>query len=286
MKPPRFSEVIVRLSAAAGDRRFVLDDLGAEFDRLVEAQGARQARAWYRRQARLSITPLLSTRPLAVRHALRGSAVLNDGRQAARWLRRHPLLMVVVTGTLASAFAVCLAALSVADAALLRPLPYPEPNRLVSAWMTGPARPSSVRAVSTADFVDIRERTHAFASLVAYTPMALTLTGRGDAREVQAVRMSEGFEGVLGEGPAAGRFFVHDEFAQGAGHVVMLSHGFWQREFGGRSSAIGDSLLLNDVPHEIVGVLREHRATVPDDEHDLVVPLIPRPTAFWENSRD
>ena len=286
MKPPRISEWIVRLSAAAGDRRFVLDDLGAEFDRLVAAEGVRHARAWYRRQARMSMTPLLSTRHLALRQTWRGSALMNDGRQAARWLRRHPLLTLVVTGTLASAFAVCLAALIVADAALLRPLPYPEPDSLVSVWITGPARPASVRAVSTADFIDIRERTRAFTALVAYTPAAFTLTGRGDAREVQAVRMSEGFEGVLGEGPAAGRFFVHGEFEQGAGHVVMLTHGFWQREFGGRPSAIGESLLLNDVSYEIVGVLRQHRATLPDDEHDLLVPLIPRPTAFWENSRD
>lgn len=286
MKPPRISEWIVRLSAAAGDRRFVLDDLGAEFERLAAAEGVRQARAWYRRQARMSMTPLLSTRHLALRQAWRGSALINDGRQAARWLRRHPLLATVVTGTLATAFAVCLAALIVADAALLRPLSYPEPDSLVSVWITGPARPASVRAVSTADFIDIRARTQSFTALVAYTPAAFTLTGRGDAREVQAVRMSEGFEGVLGEGPAAGRFFVHGEFAQGAGHVAMLTHGFWQREFGGRPSAIGESLVLNDVSYEIVGVLREHRATLPDDEHDLIVPLIPRPTAFWENSRD
>jgi putative ABC transport system permease protein len=221
-----------------------------------------------------------------MRQAWRGSALMNDGLQAARWLRRHPWLMVVVTGTLASAFAVCLAALGVADAALLRPLPYPEPEHLVSAWITGPARPATVRAVSTSDFIDMRDRTHAFASLVAYTPAAFTLTGRGDAREVQAVRISEGFEGVLGEGPAAGRFFDHGEFAQGAGHVVMLSHGFWQREFGGRPSAIGASLILNDVSYEIVGVVREHRVPLPDDEHDLLVPLIPRPNAFWENSRE
>src|SRR5688572_29940232 len=286
MKPPRISEWVVRLSAAAGDRRFVLDDLAAEFDRLVAAEGVRSARAWYRRQARMSMTPLLSTRHLALRQAWHTNSVMNDARQAARWLRRHPVLTVVVTGTLASAFAVCLAALNVADAALLRPLAYPEPDQLVSAWITGPARPASVRAVSTADFVDIRARTDSFTSLVAYTPAAFTLTGRGEAREVEAVRMSEGFEGVLAEGPAAGRFFVHDEFAQGAGHVVMLSHGFWQREFGGRPSAIGESLLLNDVSYEIVGVLREHRALLPDDEHDLLVPLIPRPTAFWENSRD
>jgi len=276
----------VRLSAARGDRRFVLDDLAAEFDRLAATEGAGPARAWYRRQARRSITPLLSTRPLALRQAWLGSALTNDARQAARWLRRHPLLAVVVTGTLASAFAVCLAALDVADAALLRPIPYPHPEQLVSAWITGPARPASVRAVSTADFVDIRERTHAFTSLVAYTPAAFTLTGRGDAREVQAVRMSEGLEGVLGEGPAAGRFFVREEFAQGAGHAVMLSHGFWQREFGGRPSAIGESLVLNDEAYEVVGVLRDHRAALPDDEHDVMVPLIPRPSAFWENSRE
>jgi putative ABC transport system permease protein len=153
-------------------------------------------------------------------------------------------------------------------------------------WITGPARPASVRAVSTADFIDMRERTHSFTSLVAYTPTTFALTGRGEAREVQAVRMSEGFEGVLGEGPVAGRFFVHAEFAQGAGHVVMLSHRFWQREFGGRPSAIGESLTLNDAAYEIVGVVREHRAPLPDDEHDLLVPLIPRPSAFWENSRD
>ena len=293
MKPPRISEWIVRLSADAGDRRFVLDDLGAEFDRLVAAEGARRARAWYRRQAWRSITPLLSTRYLAARRAwrarpglVRGLAMTSDCRQAARWLRRHPLLFAVVTGTLASAFAVCLAAVSVADAALLRPLPFPEPEALVSVWITGPARPASVRAVSTPDFVDLRDRTHAFTSLVAYTPAAFTMTGRGEAREVPAVRMSEGFEGVLGEGPAAGRFFVHDEFAQGAGHVVMLSHGFWQREFGGRQSAIGQSLILNDAAHEIVGVLREHRATLPNEDHDLLVPLIPRPSAFWENSRE
>lgn len=286
MRPPRISELIVRLSAASADRRFVLDDLAAEFDRLVAAEGPERARSWYRRQAVSSITPLLATRPLAVRRSLRASALMNDARQAARWLRRHPLLAAVVTGTLAGAFAVCLAALDVADAALLRPLSYSDPHQLISAWITGPARPATVRVVSTPDFVDLRERTKSLAAIVAYTPEALTLTGRGDARQIEALRISEGLERVLGERAAEGRFFVRSDFAPGGGHVAMLSYGFWQREFGGHPSAIGGTLILNDQAYQIVGVTRRHRATLPVDEHDLLVPLIPRARAFWENSRD
>jgi putative ABC transport system permease protein len=285
MKPPRLSQWIVRMSAAAEDRRYVLDDLAAEFDRLIAAEGPRRAKAWYRRQALTSIRPLLLTRHLAATRAWRASALANDFRQAGRWLRRHPALSTVVIGTLASAFAVCLAALIVADSALIRPLPYREPEQLVSAWITGPARPTTVRAVSTADFNDIRDRSQSFTALVAYTPFAMTLTGRGDAREVEALRVSHALEGVLAEAPAAGRFFSSDEFLPGAGHVVMLSHGFWQREFGGRPSAVGESLVLNEVSHEIVGVVQGHRATLPADDHEVLVPLIPRPSAFWENSR-
>jgi predicted permease len=99
------------------------------------------------------------------------------------------------------------------------------------------------------------------------------------------MRIGASFDRVLGVEPAAGRLFELGDFHEGAGQVVVLSHGIWQQEFGGDRGVVGLSLSLDDRPHRIVGVLPPMPLRYPRAEHDIWVPLLPRKGAPWEHSR-
>jgi hypothetical protein len=215
----------------------VLGDLDEEFAAMAQTDGVRAARRWYWRQLLSSAGPLGRLRLASARRALRrvelspaGAAA--DAWQGARWLVRHPALSATAVATLALALAAALAGFSVMHAVLLRPLPFADASRIVIVEATGPQRPAGARAVSLLDVEDWRLRAQAFDAISAYTPEAFRLTGRGDPREIDGLRVGPDFERVLGIRPAIGRAFEGPDFTPGASEAI-LAHEFWQREFGG-----------------------------------------------------
>ena len=212
------------------------------------------------------------------------SSILADARQGARWLARHPWLAFTVVATLAVAFSTALAGFTVIDAVLLRPLPFPDASRIVNVRVTSPAVPAGVTSSSLQDVGDWRMRSRSFDAITAYTPQAFRLTGRGEPREVDAQRVERDFDRVLGLRPIAGRLFMEADFITGGSRVAVLANGFWRREFGADPSVVGTTIDLDEQPYRIVGVLPPVGITYPD-AHDLWVPLVPRPGAFWEASR-
>jgi predicted permease len=294
--PPRLAALLLRIVASGSDRRFVLDDLSEEFSRIAGHDGHRAARAWYWRQALSSLAPLARDRFLrgarsglpanagSHRSPIAGAATADFG-QAVRWLRRHPGTAATVVATMTIAFAAVLSAFSIINTVLLRPLPFPSPDRIVSVWTTGPTVPRTIRSSDRPNFEDWRERARSFAALAAYSPFDARLTGRGDPRELEGLRVTQQMEAVLGVGPVLGRAFEPRDYSRGSAPVAILTYGFWRSEFARDPSVLERTLTIDGREHQIVGVLPDLNVRFPQDPHQVWIPLIPREGAFWEHAR-
>ena len=288
--PPRLASLLVRAVASGSDRRFVLDDLSEEFSRIAAQNGSKAARAWYWRQALGSLAPLVRDRFVRVARSARAihvspRALMADFGQAIRWLRRHPGTASTVVATMTIAFGAVLSAFSIINTVLLRPLPFTSPDRIVSLWATGPTIPPTVRSSSRPNFEDWRERARSFAALAAYSPFDARLTGRGDPRQLEGLRVTPHMEAVLGVAPVVGRAFDARDYSTGSAPVAILTYGFWRSEFARDPSILQRTLTIDGRQHQIVGVLPDLGVRFPQDPNDVWIPLIPREGAFWEHAR-
>jgi predicted permease len=160
---------------------------------------------------------------------------------------------------------------SVADAVLLRALPFRDAGELV--WITS-VRPQRTDApFSLPEFMDYSERASAV-EIAAYTSWSAAMATPTVARRLQGMRISANAFGVLGVSPSAGRLLRVDDDRPDAPRVVLLSHAFWLDQFGGNASIIGQALRLDDQEHEIVGVLPRH-FPFPVRDMEVIVPLLP-----------
>jgi predicted permease len=178
-----------------------------------------------------------------------------DARLALRVARRAPLFTLLVVLTIAIGIGANTAIFSAVDAVLLRPLPFADGNRLVSLWATNPDKSIPRFGVSWPDFQDWQSRTRSFAGMALYVGGNATLSGSGDAENVGGLAVSRNFLAVLGVHPALGRFFGPDDERGEASNTVILSHGFWQRRFGGDRAVIGRSLVINGRARTVIGVM-------------------------------
>ena len=180
--------------------------------------------------------------------------LLEDARFGARLLRREPGFAATTVLTLALAIGATTTIFSVVDAVLLQPPPFPEPERLVTLWQTDPGDGGRPVEPAPANFLDWREQAAAFERMAAIEPFSFDFTGDGDPEVFYAWMVTEGFFEALGAGAAYGRTFLPEEFRPGSG-VAVLTHGFWQRRFGGDDGILGRTLTLDGRPHTVVGVL-------------------------------
>jgi putative ABC transport system permease protein len=182
--------------------------------------------------------------------------VAHDVSAAIRSCRRRPALTAIVLLTLAVGMGAVTAVFSVANAVLLRPLPYRDADRLVVVWEDGSRRGGSARTnVASSNFVDWRDETRTFEGLAIVRNATLTLTGLSEAHSPLVHRVSANYFDVLGAAPLLGRTFVRGEDVGRAAPVVLLSYGLWKSRFAGDPAVVGRSLLLDDVAHTIVGVM-------------------------------
>jgi putative ABC transport system permease protein len=178
-----------------------------------------------------------------------------DLRYGWRILIRSPGLTAVMILTLALGIGASTAIFTVVNAALLRGLPYAQPESLVHLWETRPRQQFPQREASYPDFLDWRQ-CKAFSGLAAYAGGgSLTLLGYGAPERLQAGRVTANFFTVLGVEPALGRHFRAGEDEPGAGPVALLSHGLWQRRFGADPSIIGRTINLSGTAFTVIGVL-------------------------------
>ncbi|HEY7505022.1 MAG TPA: ABC transporter permease [Gemmatimonadales bacterium] len=184
-------------------------------------------------------------------------AIAGELRLVVRRLRRSPGFTAAAVLTLALGIGANTALFSLADAALLRPLPYPAADRLMMLWETQPAAGKARERASAANFLDWRRQTPAFDAVAAWDDWGMALTGEGEPEELSTVRVSPNLFSLLGVTPALGRGFVPEEETSGRDRVVVLSHDFWAGRFGGDSGVIGRAITLDGQPHQIVGVMPE-----------------------------
>jgi putative ABC transport system permease protein len=214
--------------------------------------------------------------------APRGSrleSIWQDLRYAARSLARSPGFTAVAVITLALGVGANTAIFAVVNTVMLRPLPYPEPDRLIRIWESNPGKGWPTFSASQPNFLDWRSQLQSFEGLAAQSGTGFTLTSGGDAEIVRAIAVTADLLPTLGIAPRLGRNFRPDEDRPG-GHtrVALLTHGFWMRRFGGSPAIVGTTVGLDSQPYEIVGVLPESFATAWGGPRlDLLVPLAPDP---------
>jgi len=185
--------------------------------------------------------------------------LLQDARHAFRLLRLSPAFTAVAVTTLALGIGASAAIFSVVHQVLLRPLPFPDQQRLVRAGPVHPERSTTAGPLSVPDFDDWRQTQHEFAQLGAYwyTPKqgGVDLTGLGQPERLRAAQITSGFFETLAVRPEIGRLPSADEMAEGGPRVAVISDGLWRRRFGSDATIIGRALLLDGVPHVVVGVM-------------------------------
>ena len=174
-------------------------------------------------------------------------------RQTLRRLLRAPAFSVTTVLTLAIGIGATTAIFSVVNGVLLKPLPYPDSDRLVA--LRHRSNDQDNHAASEALYFTYREHSETFESVAIYSGNTATVTGAGEPEEVRRFMSTHEFLPTLRVTPLLGRTFVAADDVPGSAPTVILSHGYWQRKFGGAENALGQSLVVDGAPHEIVGVL-------------------------------
>jgi hypothetical protein len=192
------------------------------------------------------------------------STLVQDFRYSLRVLARKPGFTAVVVLTLALGIGANTAMFSVVNKVLLDPLPFPQPERLVSLHAS---KPNFERgSISYPNFIDWQKDNRSFTAMGVFRPVAMTFTGMGEAERVAAEFVTADFFSLLGVKPVLGRTFTEGEDRIGAAPIVLASEGFWQRKLGSSREILGRTLTLDGRSFTIVGVIPAsfHMGTVSD----------------------
>lgn len=210
-----------------------------------------------------------------------------DLRHAVRGLARRPSFALAATLTLALGVGATTAIYSVVYGVVLKPLPYPEPDRLVAV---GHWSPDGDKGMPAAGYVHYSERATRLSGLALYLEISSPISGTGEPLELNIIRTTSNLLSVLGIAPILGRGFTEEDAGEGAPPVALLSHGYWMRHFGGDPDILGKPALEGSEPI-VVGVLppdfrfERPRATVvfgnPFEAPDIYLPLAVDRAGLW-----
>jgi putative ABC transport system permease protein len=242
-----------------------LDDHYAE----LSARGASEAEAYQQSLAELIGSELLAHElRRAERQGAKEPVVLGtnrrtnmiadlwqDLRYGARMLMKQPGFTLIAALTLALGIGANTAIFSLVNKVLLRPLPLPEPERLMTFNHSAPAQGLSELNLNNAHFAFYRDRSRMFEKMAAYESAEFALTGAGDPEVLAGAAVTFNYFDVLGQSPLHGRTFLPEEDTPGANHVVILSYGLWRTRFAGDLNILGQSIKLDNVPTTVVGIM-------------------------------
>jgi predicted permease len=183
-------------------------------------------------------------------------AWLQDLRYGLRMLRKNAGLTLVMVASLAIGIGANSAIFSVVDALLLRPLPYPEPERLAAVWLHSPGIGIFQDWPSPGQYVDIQNENHSFEEVALAQSRSFTLTGRERPERVDGMRAQSSLLRILGARPLRGRLLLPEEDRPGKPAVAILSDRLWRRLFNSDPGIIGKSIILNGNPFTVAGVLQ------------------------------
>ncbi|MDX2181631.1 MAG: ABC transporter permease [Bryobacteraceae bacterium] len=178
-------------------------------------------------------------------------------KHTLRRMARAPLFTAIAVATLAIGIGANTAIFSVVHGVLLKPLPYPEADRLVALWLTAPGVNLPQIDMSPATYFTFREEGRVFDGVGILERGSESVTGIAEPEEVEALYTSETVLPLLQVQPVRGRTFSAADAQPNAPRTAILGFGYWKRRFGGEASALGRNLLLDGRPHEVIGVLPE-----------------------------
>jgi putative ABC transport system permease protein len=276
LSPARELEIVEELSQHLEDRWRELVAGGASED-----EATRLALAEFADGNRLArdMAPLQQARgPAAITpgapagHGVRG--VWQDLRYATRMLRRQPAFGLTAILTLALGIGATTAMFSVVNGVVIKPLPYPESENVVTVGVSavfGAERDTSF-PLAPRMFASYAQHGRSFQEFGLFNTVEATVTGLGNPEHTNVLQVTRGVLAALGVQPALGRWFSPDDDRPDAPETVMLSHGYWQRRFGGDPGIIGRAITVASTPREVIGVMPAG-FSLRDASEDLIVPF-------------
>ncbi len=180
---------------------------------------------------------------------------LQQLRQVLRRLRLSPLFTAITLITLAAGIGANTLVFSVIEGVLLKPLPYPQPARLVGVWHTAAGLHTDDLNMSPSNYFVYREQNQTFQDVALYQGDSVSVTGVGEPEQVDALKVTDGLLPLLGVAPVAGRLFSPEDDLPNRPKTAILGYGYWIRKFGGDPSVIGRTLITDGDSRLIVGVL-------------------------------
>lgn len=224
---------------------------------VMKLGGVDQAKEAYRDRATI---PLLES-------------VVQDLRFTLRQLRKNPAFTVTATSMVALGLGASVAIFAFVDAALIKPLPYQNPSRLLFVTETTPDLPRA--AISYLDYLDWKKLNTVFDSMDVYSQTGYVVNTSDGVEMVYSARASDGIFRTLGVAPLLGRDFYSGEDQLEAPRTVILSYASWQKRFGGRQDIIGQSMVLSEVSYTVVGVLPQNFHFAPVENAEFWTTLQP-----------
>ena len=200
-------------------------------------------------------------------------------RQVLRRLGRAPMFTAITLITLAAGIGANIVIFSVLEGVLLKPLPYPEPDRLIGVWHTAPGiNIKNLNMAPSVYFID-REQSTTFQDIGAYNDDSFSVTGTGEPQLVHGLDVTDGTLPLLGVVPALGRLFTRQDDSPEAPDTVLISYGYWREKFGGDPAVIGRPITADGKPREIIGVLPQGFQFLDDQDIAIIAPF------KWDRSK-
>ncbi len=209
--------------------------------------------------------------------------ILFDLRFGLRLMGKSPGLTFIALVTMALGIGSNTAMFSIVHGVLLKPLPYPEADRIVRLQESNLSRGWESFSIAPLNFWDWQKQNHSLELMAAYYANSVNWTGGDRPESLSTYQVSEEFLKILGGEPVRGRGITKEDLAPDGEAVVVLTHGFWQRTFGGDPNILGRTMVLHGVTHTVVGVLPEEWRSIHRSPPDIILPLKPQPS--WYSNR-
>ena len=209
---------------------------------------------------------------------------MQDVRYAFRTLRKQPIFTLVAVLTLTLGIGANTAIFSLLYQMLLRPLPYPEADRLVFVWNSYPLTGLPQASVSIPDYIDRKTQAPALEDATLFTGRSVTLAEGGQPEQLRALAVTPSFFSTLRRQPMLGRGFTEDEAKPDADRYVILSNGLWRSRFAGDPAIVGRDIRVNGLAHRVVGVLPAD-IRLPSRDVALLMPFAFTPQQMSDQGR-
>jgi hypothetical protein len=199
--------------------------------------------------------------------------ILEQFRLVFRRLSKAPLFTTVTLITLAVGIGANTVIFSVVEGVLLKPLDYPQPDRLVGVWHKAPGLGMQKMPSAQYLYFTYREQNKTLDDIGVYRSNSMSVTGEAQPQHVQVIQVTESLLPMLGVKPALGRLFTNTDDSPNAPQTALLSWGYWLQRYNGSPSAIGRNIMVDGKPREIIGVLPKSFHILDEEDPAFILPM-------------